>query len=118
MTKKIVDLLNAITTPKVKAVAFGSYTTPPAAPYVVVKPEFAAQKARWRIVAHYLPAAILDLEKYMRVADAALDGWTGADEDGVVNSLAYVEGSASTITALSDDKTIAMERVYEAPDFV
>lgn len=117
MTGKIVALL-ATAKPKVAAVEYGMFTTPPKAPYVVVKEEFQAGRARFRIIGHFAPAAKHDLDAYMIAADAVLDGWKGEDEAGNHNELAYVAGSATGVIPVSDDGTIAKERVYESPDFV
>lgn len=116
-TKKVVTLVQAVKS-TVKVVTFGTYTTTPTIPYCVVKPETIAGKSRWRVIGHFNPAALYDLETYTLAVRAALNRWVGEDENHVVNELRYVEGSTTSPQALSDDKSLAIEQLFECPDFV
>jgi hypothetical protein len=95
---------------------FGMMEEYPISPYVVVKPESAPGGIRnYRIIAHFPPDYITDLEDYaFNEISVLLEDFEATDRHG--NTVRLFDAEQFTdILSVSDDKTISMERVYFTP---
>lgn len=118
MINKIIDALNT-EQPAVKAVQYGQDIKNNSA-YCVVKQEneAAGRGTAFRIIAHFPPGTMDDLNDYIReTVSNALDGFIAASRHGNYNRLYYEEsGQMPELILHNDDGTISMERVYYMPD--
>jgi len=99
-----------------KVFPFGMLDNYPDPPYVVVRPEAVPNVGRrYRIIAHFLPCHIIDLEDYtFNEVSVLLEDFEATDRHG--NNVKLLdEESYTDIIADNDDKTISMERSYYTP---
>jgi hypothetical protein len=111
----IVTVLEKTKTGSIKnVVAFGSAL--PVAPYAVIKQEPAPDnETRFRIIAHMLQGSQVALNAYIfNELPSLLAGFTAKDEVG--NQFQLEDRQEwYPVAAVSDDKTISMERCFYAP---
>jgi len=101
-------------------IPFGS-ATPSTTPYVVVKPETYTKGRGLRIILHYKQGANMyvsggvtytPMDDYIyNVLPGLLSEWTMTNNHGESITV-HDTGEITVITAVSDDNTVAMERLF------
>ena len=117
----IAEIIAQLKTGSIKnIIPFGS-ATPSAAPYIVVKPEINNKGRGVRIILHYKQGANMyvsggvthtPMDDYIyNELPSLLSEWTMTNNHGESMTV-HDTGEITDITAVSDDNTVAMERLF------